>query len=70
MTSDGHDRYTTRHPMHGRHIDIVPVDAGKGAGALVRIPVRDGRHKYAEDTADLVMRLLNDHARIIHQEEP
>lgn len=64
------DRYELRHPMHGRHIDIVPVDAGKGAGALVRILVRDGRDRYAEDTAALVCRLLNDHARIIHQEEP
>lgn len=64
------DRYELRHTTNGQHIDIVPGDAGPGAGAIVRVPVRCGRHHLAQDTAALVCRLLNDHARIIHQEEP
>lgn len=64
------DRYTLRHPVNGQHIDIVHEDAGPGSGAVVRVPVRSGRQHLAQDTAALVCRLLNDHARVIHQEEP
>ena len=63
------DRYTLRHAKNGKHIDIVHADTPKGE-IVVRVPVHlYWRHK-AEDTADLVCRLLNDHARVIHQEEP
>lgn len=69
MTDPATDRYTLRHTDNGQHIDVVHWDAGPGTGALVRVPVRSGRHRVAADTAALVCRLLNDHARAIHQEE-
>lgn len=62
------DRYALRHPVNGQHIDIVHADAGKGAGAIVRVPVRSGLERRADEIADLVLQLLNDHARVIHQE--
>ncbi len=69
MTDPATDRYTLRHTENGHHIDIVHRDGGPGAGAIVRVPVRCGRHHLAQDTAALVCRLLNDHARVIHQED-
>lgn len=64
--SDSFDRYELRHPVNGQHIDIVPTGAGKGCGALVRVPVRSGMIRHAEKTAALVCRLLNYHAELIH----
>lgn len=64
------DRYTLRHPINRKHIDIVHTDSAPSAGALVRVPVRAGLRHQAEDIAALVCRLLNDNARVIHQEEP
>ena len=57
------DRYTIRHTTNGQHIDIVHCDAGPGSGAVVRVPVRSGRHHLAQDTAALVCKLLNAYAR-------
>ena len=64
--SDEFDRYELRHPVNGQHIDIVPSGAGKGCGALVRVPVRSGMIEHAQETAALVCRLLNEHAKLSH----
>lgn len=66
--SDSFDRYELRHPVNGQHIDIVPTGAGKGCGALVRVPVRSWMNHHAQETAALVCKLLNEHATFIHQD--
>lgn len=66
--SESFARYELRHPVNGQNIDIVPTGAGKGCGALVRAPVRSGMIHHAQETAALVCNLLNEHAKLIHQE--
>ena len=66
--SDSFDRYELRHSVNGQNIDIVPTGAGKGCGALVRVPVRSGMIHHAQETAALVCKVLNEHAQSIHQD--
>lgn len=54
--------YELRHTVNGMNIDIEHVGAGKGSGAIVRVPVRSGLEMQAVNTAMQVLAALNTEA--------
>lgn len=48
------------------YLDIVHAEATPGSGAIVRVPVRSGREKDAEATAETLMNFMNERDRCLN----